>query len=197
MLRKTRNFAPAKRPRMSKTQLKKELSALSHDQLVELILEAYSARKEVKEYFEYFLAPDENRLMEKFRKEVTKELSRTRRGGYSKARISVLKRLIGDFESFQPSLSSKVDFMMFIFALGVDGELRLWYPPALEKGLEWIMLRAVDMAEDNEDAGRILPLVDAVLTADGYAHRAFRRNLAESLRERVSRIRLDRRNVKQ
>ena len=109
----------------------------------------------------------------------------------------MLKRLIGDFESFQPSLSSKVDFMMFIFALGVDGELRLWYPPALEKGLEWIMLRAVDMAEDNEDAGRILPLVDAVLTADGYAHRAFRRNLAESLRERVSRIRLDRRNVKQ
>ncbi len=152
---------------------------------------------EVKEYFEYFLAPDENRLIEKFRKEVTKELSRTRRGGYSKARISVLKRLIGDFESFQPSLSSKVDFMMFIFALGVDGELRLWYPPALEKGLEWIMLRAVDMAEDNEDAGRILPIVDAVLTADGYAHRAFRRNLAESLRERVSRIRLDRRNVKQ
>lgn len=175
---------------MSKIQLKKELSALSHAQLVDLILDAYSARKDVKAYFDYFLDPDEHRLLEKYQKEAARELSRTRRGGFSKARISVLKRLIGEFESFQPSLSARVDLMLFIFSFGVDAELRLWFPAPLGKGMEWIMLRAVDVAAENEDSERVIALVDTLLTADGYGRRPFRRGLAESLREHLSQIKL-------
>ena len=37
---------------MSRAQLKKELSNLTAPQLVEVILEAYSAKVEIKEYFE-------------------------------------------------------------------------------------------------------------------------------------------------
>lgn len=186
---KTINFA-GENVSMSKLQLKKELSALSHDQLVELILEAYSARKDVKEYFEYFLNPDEHKLLEKYQKEVAKELSRTRRGGYSKARISVLKRLIGDFESFQPSLTARVDLMLFILSFGVDAELYQWFSPPLAKGMEWVMLRAVDVAADNEDSERVIALIDALLNSDGYGRRAFRRGLSESLREHLSHINL-------
>ena len=44
---------------MSKIQLKKELQTMEAPQLREMILEAYSARKEIKEYFEFFLNPDD------------------------------------------------------------------------------------------------------------------------------------------
>ncbi len=41
---------------MSKTTLKKELQSLNADQLRELILETYSARKDFREYFELLLS---------------------------------------------------------------------------------------------------------------------------------------------
>ena len=80
--------------------------------------------------------------------------------------------------------------MLFIFSFGVDAELRLWFPAPLGKGMEWIMLRAVDVAAENEDSERVIALVDTLLTADGYGRRPFRRGLAESLREHLSQIKL-------
>ena len=49
---------------MSKIQLKKELQTMEAPQLREMILEAYSARKEIKEYFEFFLNPDIEHLLD-------------------------------------------------------------------------------------------------------------------------------------
>lgn len=50
---------------MSKALLKKELAHLDRDQLVEVILNAYSSSKEAKDYFEFFLNPDAEALLEK------------------------------------------------------------------------------------------------------------------------------------
>lgn len=44
---------------MSKAALRKELVKMSQEQLVTLILDLYSARPQAKEYFEFFLSPDE------------------------------------------------------------------------------------------------------------------------------------------
>ncbi len=38
---------------MSKTQLKKFLNTLNHDQITEMVLELYAARKEAKDYLDY------------------------------------------------------------------------------------------------------------------------------------------------
>ena len=51
---------------MSKALLKKELEKMSASQLRHLILETYEARKEFKEYFEFFLNPDAGKLREKY-----------------------------------------------------------------------------------------------------------------------------------
>ncbi|MDE6278105.1 MAG: hypothetical protein K2M06_08360 [Muribaculaceae bacterium] len=86
---------------MSKIALKKELALMTKPQLEQLVLEAYSARKEIKEYLEYFLAPDPDKLLDKAREEVEKECRRGK-WGRSKTRVSVLRKIISDFASFQP-----------------------------------------------------------------------------------------------
>lgn len=81
---------------MSKALLKKELAHLDRDQLVEVILNAYSSSKEAKEYFEFFLNPDLEALMQKKVDIIAKELNRAKYG-YSKARISFIRKAISDF----------------------------------------------------------------------------------------------------
>lgn len=58
---------------MSKTQLKKFLNTLNHDQITEMVLELYAARKEAKDYLDYFMNPDEEKMQEKYRAIITKE----------------------------------------------------------------------------------------------------------------------------
>ncbi|MDE5643478.1 MAG: hypothetical protein K2I56_08295, partial [Muribaculaceae bacterium] len=65
---------------MSKAKLKKELELMSREQLIDIILNVYSARKEAKEYFEFFLNPDSDALLEKYRELVKKEVIRAKRG---------------------------------------------------------------------------------------------------------------------
>ncbi len=50
---------------MSKTTVKKALEGLSREQLVEMILELYAARKEAKEYLDFWADPDVERELEK------------------------------------------------------------------------------------------------------------------------------------
>ncbi len=86
---------------MSKNALKKELALMTDEQLRQLILEAYNARKEIRAYLEYFLAPDPKKLYEKTKSALDKECRRGRRG-VCRARISVIRALIADFESYAP-----------------------------------------------------------------------------------------------
>ena len=49
---------------MSKAKLKKYLQTLSKEQVIEVMLELYDARKEAKEYLEFYLTPDSNAELE-------------------------------------------------------------------------------------------------------------------------------------
>ena len=52
---------------MSKVQLKKHLSALNKEQIIEVMLELYDARKEAKEYLEFYLNPNEDEKLEEYK----------------------------------------------------------------------------------------------------------------------------------
>ena len=75
---------------MSKTELKKYLKTLSADELVDVILEAYDARKQTKEYFEYYLNPDEKAQVAKINELIAKEFYPLR--GKRKCRVSGIKK---------------------------------------------------------------------------------------------------------
>lgn len=88
---------------MSKAALKKELISMSHDQLAQIILDAYEVNAEVKEYFEFFLNPDVEKLFNKIDDGFRKELSKSK-WGYSKAKSTVLKKLVKKFRGFNPPI---------------------------------------------------------------------------------------------
>jgi len=52
---------------MGVSELKKELKSFEKDKLIELFLDLYKKNKAVKEYFDYFINPDEQALFNKFR----------------------------------------------------------------------------------------------------------------------------------
>lgn len=86
---------------MSKTSLKKQLKSLTKEQLVEVMLELYDARKEAREYMEYYVNPDENKMFEKYSAIIQKEFFPQK--GRAKGRTSVCKKAIKDFKSLHPS----------------------------------------------------------------------------------------------
>lgn len=92
---------------MSRTALKKELSTLTAPQLVEVILDAYAARKEIRDYFEYYLNPDVSKLMDKYLKIVIREFGKSKYR-HSKARTSVVKKALKDFTSYSPGDDAEI-----------------------------------------------------------------------------------------
>ncbi len=67
---------------------------MSKEQIIEVVLDIYSSRKDAKEYFDFFLNPDVEKLLDRYRNLAVKEFSRNKRR-WSKARITVIKRKIG------------------------------------------------------------------------------------------------------
>lgn len=97
---------------MSKTLLKKEIHSMTKAQLEELILDAYDFRKEIKQYFDYFLNPNVEKLYDTYSAAVCKELSRGKRGN-SKARITVLRRLLREFAAYRPGYDMEINLLVY------------------------------------------------------------------------------------
>lgn len=118
---------------MSKSSLKKELLTFTGEQLVEVILNAYDSSKEAKAYFEFFLNPDADALLEKKFDLIAKELNRSRRGT-CKCRISVIRKAIKEFEAFGVG-PEKVSQLMLGAIRMLVGEYRYrYYSEALLNG---------------------------------------------------------------
>lgn len=91
---------------------------MSRDEIIEIVMEMYSSRKDAKEYFEFFLNPDVDKLSDRYRERIAKEFMRNRRNCL-KARISVVKRCIKEFASFNPGADYVVDLMLFTIENGI------------------------------------------------------------------------------
>lgn len=88
---------------MSKTQLKKQLLTLTKEQLVEQILELYESYKSVKEFYSFYLNPNENELFEKYKAIIINEFYPKGKFSEPKTRFSVAKKAIADFSTVKPS----------------------------------------------------------------------------------------------
>jgi hypothetical protein len=97
---------------MSKTELKKHLLSLTKEQVVEQLLSLYDACKPAKEYFEYFLNPNEKEQFEKYKAIVVNEFYPKGKYVEAKTRFSVAKKAIADFRSLNPSPELIGDLMV-------------------------------------------------------------------------------------
>lgn len=168
---------------MSRAALKKELSSLPAPQLVEVILEAYDARPEIKEYFEYYLNPDVGKLTNKCMWVVERELSRSKRR-HSKARVSVLNRTVRFYKSFLPGADNEVKFILAIIKQMGIAELSVDFTDT-----QWNLVpKLVRLALSTADEAGIIdlavnPLAVMIDTKYGHNRAYFKRVLSDAVLE--------------
>lgn len=97
---------------MSKAQLKKHLNTLDKSQIIEMVMELYDARKEARDYLDYYVNPNESNELEKFKKIVLKEfdddISRD-----PQCRFSVCRKALSDFKKLSPSTETLAEAMVY------------------------------------------------------------------------------------
>ncbi|WP_374460331.1 DUF6155 family protein [Chryseobacterium taeanense] len=99
---------------MSKAALKKELQKLKKEQIIEHILDLYEKNKAVKEFYQFYLNPtNEKELAEKYKRLIRKEFN-VENPMRSTEKFSVAKRAISDFKNLQPSPEYLADVMLYL-----------------------------------------------------------------------------------
>lgn len=164
---------------MSKTQLKKEISGFDKDQLVQLILDLYSARKDAKEYFEFFLNPDLGALTDKYRAEILKEFSR---GKYSRsnARISRVRTLIRQYASFGIGAEPVIDLMVESLKTGLIVERSKYVTKTYINGMKKLAVDILKEGDRHAVFDRAHRLLSEALSG-AYGYRGFVNALREEL----------------
>lgn len=95
---------------MSKTEVKRLLNSMSKDEVVGMVMEMYCARREAKEYLDYFASPDEAGMLQKCKKIIDKEFGDDER---SKCRFSVCRKAIADFKKLHPDEEVLADLLVY------------------------------------------------------------------------------------
>lgn len=109
---------------MSKAKLKKHLLSLTKEQITDIVLELYDARKEAKDYLEFYLAPDCNAELEKSKKAIRNEFFPTR-GFSEKPSFAKCRKVISDFQKLKPEPTTVADLMLFYIEQGCEYTLEL------------------------------------------------------------------------
>lgn len=97
---------------MSKSQVKKLLAGMSKEEVINVVLELYDARKEARDYLDYFVNPDEAGELEKFKKIVLKEFDDNGMR-MPPCRFSVCRKALSDFKKLAPSTETLAEAMVY------------------------------------------------------------------------------------
>ena len=101
---------------MGLTDIKKELKKLDKDKLIDLVADLYKKNKSVKEFFDFYVNPDERELYNKYKDKVF-EAFYPRRGFNYKLKDG--KQAISDFKKLGTSADLLADLMLFYVETGV------------------------------------------------------------------------------
>jgi len=101
---------------MGLTDLKKELNKLGKDKLIDLVCDLYKNNKAVKEFFDFYVNPNEQELFTKYRNKVFEAFFPKR--GYN-FKLKDGKQAISDFKKLRPSSDLLADLMLFYVETGV------------------------------------------------------------------------------
>lgn len=102
---------------MGLKELKQELKTQTKDELIKHIGELYKKYKPVKEYFDFYLEPDEDKLLAQYKRKVYA-------GFYSKSvwpiKLSVSRKAINEFKKLGVSQESIADLLLYFVECGVE-----------------------------------------------------------------------------
>ncbi len=98
---------------MSKSALKLLLNSMSKGDIIKMVLELYSARKEAKEYLDFYVEPDEKGKLEEYKRIIKEEFYPKKETREPKTRFSVCRKAISDFKKLKPSEELIAELMVF------------------------------------------------------------------------------------
>lgn len=104
---------------MSKAKLKKYLQTLSKEQVIEVMFELYDARKEAKDYLEFYLTPDSNAELEKCKKAIRQEFF-PNHGFSEKPSFAKCRKVISGFQKLKTEPTYVADLMLFYIEQGCE-----------------------------------------------------------------------------
>lgn len=102
---------------MGLADIKKELKKLEKDELIDLIADLYKKNKSVKEFFDFYVNPNERELFEKYRDKIHEAFYPKRGFGY---KLRDGKQAITDFKKLEPSSEFLADLTLFYVETGVQ-----------------------------------------------------------------------------
>ena len=82
------------------------------EEIIDMVLEMYNARKEAKEYLEFFASPDEDGKLEEYKKIITEEFYPSKGRQEPKTRFAVCRKAVSDYKKFKPSADKLADLML-------------------------------------------------------------------------------------
>ena len=133
---------------------------MSKEQIIEIVTDAYSARNEIKEYFEFFLNPDVEKLKAKYQSVIVKELNR-QKWGTSKARTTILKKALKNFISYNPGPENVLKFMVYLLNMLGHSERYLNFPATLYKYVETLTHQIIKYGDDNRLTSEAMSALNA------------------------------------
>ncbi|HMG09810.1 MAG TPA: DUF6155 family protein [Mucilaginibacter sp.] len=102
---------------MGLADVKRELKKLEKDKLIDLIADLYGKNKSVKEFFDFYLNPNEIKMFDKYRDKVFVAFYPKRGFNYS---LKEGKQAISEFKKLGPSSDLIADLMLFYVETGVQ-----------------------------------------------------------------------------
>ncbi|WAS04031.1 DUF6155 family protein [Gloeomargaritales cyanobacterium VI4D9] len=134
-------------PRPKLTALKQYLNQLSKEELISDILELFQKFNMVKDYYQIKIYPEEiDQVREKYKKIIEHEFFPDR--GFGKARLSVARKAVTDYQKIAEAPIGVADIMLFYVEQGVKftdtyGDINAAFYDSMEgmyeKAVTWIV----------------------------------------------------------
>lgn len=102
---------------MSKRELRQFLSALTKEQVIDMMLELYGDRKEAKEYLDFRLSPNYATELEKCKDIIRNEFF-PKRGCPKDPSFAKCRKVISDFRKLKPNPQDVADLMLYYIEQG-------------------------------------------------------------------------------
>lgn len=147
---------------MSKAKLKRFLSSLTKEQIIEIMLDLYDVRKEAKNYLEFHLASHSGVELARCKSIIEQEFFPTR-GLAKNPSLNKCKKIVSDFRKLKANPSDIADLMLFFieqasrFSAIYGGDMGEQYYIVLEnnfrKYMDYIFMNGllIDFYERIED----------------------------------------------
>ena len=92
---------------------------MTKEEIIEMVIEMYDARKEAKDYLEYYASPDENSKLKEYKEIVRAEFNPDGRRA-PQLRFSVCRKAITDFKKLKPSVDALAELMLSYMEYAIE-----------------------------------------------------------------------------